>query len=328
MGRLARLMRWALGAPGTRWALAILRGVSAPTARSVSATAEAGVRSGCAQRKYSSRVSSAAAPSGAGGSCAVRSSRLRRASLARTRSRNLRHAVVTSQPFGSRGGWSGQVRSASMRPSWTASSAAAKSAPRRTRTLITSGTSERSRSSSITASGGAVRGLVQERAQLQPLAHGPTAGARSRGELAGKLQRPVVAVHVDHHPARDQVLRLRERAVGHRRLALAVEPDERAFGGERLGVHVLSGALQLVGEVVHVLHVRVPLRGRPLLHRYVVGRSRGTAIVLEQQVLGHQSSPWVGAAGPAAFIQGTEPGTSSRHRRGRIGVTSQQAYPP
>src|SRR5690625_2239509 len=321
-------MRWAIVASGTRWAAAICRVVSPPTARRVSATAEAGVRAGCAQRKYSSRVSSVADPSGAGGSSAVCSSRRRRASLARTRSRNLRHATVTNQAFGSRGGWSGQVRSASTSPSWTASSAAAKSAPRRTRAPITSGTRERSRSSSITASGGGVRCLVQERAQLEPLTDWLATGPRRGGELTGDLESPVVAVHVDHHPARDQVLRLGERAVGHRRLALAVEPDERAFRGERLGVDVLSGRLQLVGEVVHVPHVRIPLLGRPLLHRDVVGGGGCPAVVLEQQVLGHRSSPSVGAARPAAFTQGTEPGTGSRHRRGRIRVTSQQAYSP
>jgi hypothetical protein len=40
--RLARLIRWAIVASGTRYASAICRVVSPPTARSVSATADAG----------------------------------------------------------------------------------------------------------------------------------------------------------------------------------------------------------------------------------------------------------------------------------------------
>src|SRR5690625_4092931 len=55
-------MRCAMVASGTRYASAICRVVSPPTARSVSATAEAGVSDGWAHRKYSCRVSSESGP--------------------------------------------------------------------------------------------------------------------------------------------------------------------------------------------------------------------------------------------------------------------------
>ena len=73
--------------------------------------------------------------------------RRRREVSARLASRNRRQATVTSQPFGSRGGSSGQTRTASTRASCTASSAAAKSAPRRTRMPSTLGVRLRSRRS-------------------------------------------------------------------------------------------------------------------------------------------------------------------------------------
>ena len=49
--RFARLMRWAMVDSGTRYASAIWRVVRPPTARSVSATADAGVSEGWAHRK-------------------------------------------------------------------------------------------------------------------------------------------------------------------------------------------------------------------------------------------------------------------------------------
>ena len=64
-----------------------------------------------------------------------------RAASDRVASRNRRHATVTNQPFASRGGSAGQTRTASTSASWTASSAVAKSMPRRTRTPSTRGTS-------------------------------------------------------------------------------------------------------------------------------------------------------------------------------------------
>ncbi len=73
------------------------------------------------------------------GSSSADISRRRRETSARLASRNLRQATVVSQPFASRGGPAGQPRNASMSASCKASSAAAKSAPRRTRTPITLG---------------------------------------------------------------------------------------------------------------------------------------------------------------------------------------------
>ena len=52
----------------------------------------------------------------------------------------------------------------------------------------------------------------------------------SRLEETGELVGALLGVHVDHHPAGDQLLGLRERAVDDGRLALAVEPDPGARG--------------------------------------------------------------------------------------------------
>ena len=82
--RLARLMRCAIVDSGTRYASAICRVVSPPTARSVSATADAGVSVGWAHRKYSCRVSSAPeAGSGSGSLANTTSSRRSRLDSAR-----------------------------------------------------------------------------------------------------------------------------------------------------------------------------------------------------------------------------------------------------
>ena len=96
------------------------------------------------------------------------------------------------------------------------------------------------------------------------------AGARRGGQLAGQLERPLVGVDVDDHPAGDEVLGLGERAVGDRRPALAVVPDQRALRGQRLAVDELAVLLQPLGEVAHELDVGVDLLGRPLVHRHVV----------------------------------------------------------
>jgi DNA-binding transcriptional regulator YhcF (GntR family) len=57
----------------------------------------------------------------------------------RAASRNVRQATVTNRPLGSRGGSAGHLRTASTGDSCMASSAVAKSAPRRTRLPITAG---------------------------------------------------------------------------------------------------------------------------------------------------------------------------------------------
>ena len=94
------------------------------------------------------RVEGEPVPGPGAGSSSTSASRRRREVSARAASRNLRHATATNQALGSRGGASGHTRTASTRASWTASSAAAKSAPRRTRTPMAVGTTARSRASS------------------------------------------------------------------------------------------------------------------------------------------------------------------------------------
>jgi len=112
--------------------------------------AEAGASDGWEQRKNRCNVSSAVSVGPGGGSASTLNSRSRRETSERRASRNLRHATVTSQPFGSAGCRSGQVSAAWMSASCTASSAVAKSTPRCTRTPITAGVSSRSSSSSVT----------------------------------------------------------------------------------------------------------------------------------------------------------------------------------
>src|SRR3954453_3440028 len=84
----------------------------------------------------------------------------------------------------------------------------------------------------------------QERAQLEPLVDRLPARPGGRRQLSGQLDGALVAVDVDHHPAGDEVLDLGEWAVGDRRAALAVVPDERALGGERLTVDELAGRFE------------------------------------------------------------------------------------
>ena len=138
---------------------------------------------------------------------------------------------------------------------------------------------------------------------------------RSRGQLTSQLERPLVAVDVDHHPAGDQVLGLRERTVGDRRPPLAVVADERALRRECLPVDELAGLLEPRGEVAHVLDVGRHLVGRPLVHRHVVDRRRRAPVVLEQQVLGHHVLLRCGTARVAVFTAGTEASAGSRHPR-------------
>ena len=61
--------------------------------------------------------------------------------------------------------------------------------------------------------------------------------------------------------------------------------------GQRLTVDELAGPLEPGREVVHLLHVGRDLLRRSLVHGHVVDRSRGTAVVLEQQILGQRVSP-------------------------------------
>jgi len=113
------------------------------------------------------------------------------------------------------------------------------------------------------------------------------AGPRCCRQLTGELDRSLVAVDVDHHPSRDQVLRFGERAVGHRRPPLAVVADPHAVGRQRLSVDELAAALEPSCEVVHEPDVCLDLVGPPLVHRDIVDGRRRASVVLEQQVLGH-----------------------------------------
>ena len=114
----ARAMRWAIVASPTRNAFAISAVVSPPTARSVSAIAEAGVSAGWQHMKSTIKVSSRSETSGAGGSCDATFSRLLRDCSLRHWSISRRSAVCSSQPRGlsgtpSRGQCCAAARSAS-----------------------------------------------------------------------------------------------------------------------------------------------------------------------------------------------------------------------
>jgi hypothetical protein len=126
---LARLMRWAIVASGTRKALAISAVVRPPTARRVSATCDGGDSAGWQQRNSRVSVSSCSAVRTApgGSSVAAVSSRVRRALSLRHWSVSRRAATVASQPCGLSGTPSfGHCTVAAISASWTASSQASK----------------------------------------------------------------------------------------------------------------------------------------------------------------------------------------------------------
>jgi hypothetical protein len=90
----ALAMRWAIVASLTRNAFAISAVVSPPTARSVSATAEAGVSAGWQHMNNTISVSSRSETSGVDASgCEIRVSRFLRDRSLRRRSINRREAV-------------------------------------------------------------------------------------------------------------------------------------------------------------------------------------------------------------------------------------------
>src|SRR5216684_1567217 len=146
---LARLMRWAIVASGTRNAFAISAVVRPPTARSVRASCEGTDREGWQHRKRSVRVSSCAASPSAGSSMAVAiSSRRRRALSLRHASTRRREATVMSHDRGLSGApVLGHWSVAASKASCTASSQASNCPCRRTREPRTCGASSRSRSS-------------------------------------------------------------------------------------------------------------------------------------------------------------------------------------
>ena len=126
---LARPMRLAMVASGTRNARAISAVVSPPTARSVSASWEGTGSTGW--QHISSRARESSCPGGAwsdGSRAATAASRRRRARTLRHSSTTARLAAVTSHDRGLLGTPSvGQCFAAATRASWTASSQTAKS---------------------------------------------------------------------------------------------------------------------------------------------------------------------------------------------------------
>ena len=129
---LARLIRWAIVASGTRNAAAISRVVRPPTARRVSGIADAGVSDGMAAHEHEDqRVvrRRRRRPAASIDHDAARSSRRRRASSRAVLARSCRRdATRMSQASGLSGCPSaGQVVAAASRASCTASSASAKS---------------------------------------------------------------------------------------------------------------------------------------------------------------------------------------------------------
>jgi hypothetical protein len=94
---------------------------------------------------------------------------------------------------------------------------------------------------------------------------------------------------IDDPVAREELLRLGERTVGHLGLALVVRAHDASGGGRReaLRVDELPGLLQVAVELVHVIHVRLDRLGRPAHHVPVAGAAGG---VHHQHEL-HRCSP-------------------------------------
>ena len=224
---LARLMRWAIVASGTRNAAAISAVVRPPTARRVRAICDGAVSAGWQHRKSRASSSSgsvvgssaAAATSASAGRCTPSSSsRRRRAPAARISSVSRLEATVTSQPRGRSGTPStGHCRAAASSASCTASSHAAKSPLRRTSAARTCGARSRSRSSTARSrltSG--PRPTGQSSSAVPPCIRGHTSMSTSGGRRHRRrdLDRPVEALAVDDVEAAQVLLGLDVGAVG------------------------------------------------------------------------------------------------------------------
>src|SRR5690625_1347368 len=301
-------MRCAMVASGTRYASAICRVVSPPTARSVSATAEAGVSDGWAHRKYSCRVSSESGP------CREQAPAPPRpvlpAPAGRPPTARRRDAAARRRSPASLGGppeasW---ARSGSPRPEHPGRHPP----PPRSRRRDDGGC----RSRRGPAPAAALRSLDRrrligpERTQLEPLLNRLAACPGGSRQLSGELEGPLVGVDVDGHPARDQVLEIGGGSGRHRRLARTVGAHERALGGQSLGVDVLSGLLQPVSEFLHVADMGVELLR---VHGRFVGSGGSAPVLLEKQVLGHRSLLRVMRSIMTACTPRTEPLLRSRH---------------
>ena len=187
----------------------------------------------------------------------------------------------------------------------------AKSAPRRTRTPITAGTSSRS-SDSFTRSPWAAR---PGRGALEPLVDRLPTRTRSRGQFAGQLERPLaVSTSITIQPATRSLVSANGPSVtgaAPRHRSGRTCPPGRAPERRRTrrcpGAERRSHPCTACGR---------KLLRRPLLHRHVVDRCRRAQVVLEQQVLGHHVSPWCGRAhcGPCLLRDGAAGGFSTSHR--------------
>ena len=202
---LARLIRCAMVASGTRKACAISAVVRPPTARGVSASCDGGDRSGWQQRNSSVSVSSCSAaasgapgaPAGppatraAGGSATNSpSSRRRRATSARTSSVSRREATVISHPAGLSGTPSrGHCKDAASSASWTASSHSSKRPWRRTSAARTRGAASRSVSSTRRFTPRRRR-CPSARAPPAPSTSRPASSQRSRPPVPRSRRRP------------------------------------------------------------------------------------------------------------------------------------------
>src|SRR5699024_12587358 len=83
-------------------------------------------------------------------------------------------------------------------------------------------------------------GHAVEGTQLEPLVDRRAVLAGRGRELTGELDRPFGALHVDDHPAGDEVLGLGERPVGDRWPSLPAVAHPEALGCQGLGVDVLE----------------------------------------------------------------------------------------
>ena len=201
MVRLARLIRWAMVASGTRNAAAICAVVSPPTARRVSAIWLGADSAGWQQPNSRASESSRPVPgpasaaglssSACGVATATWSSRRRRDCSLRAWSSSRREATVISQPRGLAGCPSaGHCSAAASSASWVASSHRSKCPYRRTSAPRTCGASSRSRSSAarsrlasgrLTARATRAGSATPRPAPGRPTACRPRSARRARG---------------------------------------------------------------------------------------------------------------------------------------------------
>ena len=292
MVRLARLIRWAIVASGTRYASAICRVVSPPTARSVSATADGRRQRRVAAPEQEQQRVVALLGRAWSRLLVQRSSRARRADSERRASTSLRQATVISHARGLSGWSSGQWA----RPRATPPGRR----PRPPRSRRRGGRGRRgpagrgrapaprhglSRHGSERSPG---RSSRKGRTSIHSYSGSPPRPGAEDRNAAASWARSTLSTSITIQPAIRSLVSANGPSVTGA-LALAVEAHERALGRERLRVDELAALAQGVGHVVHERDVVVDLLRRPLVHRRAeLGvRGRAAAVVLEQQVLRH-----------------------------------------